>query len=160
MVASLLLKTRRILAVVASIAVITLGSVGYLAVGIRYAGFSVPMEHTSKVVDGLVTIPAGGFVDYPLVLPETWHGTMVRGSFTVSGGNGNGLNVFVMTETNFGFFQEGRKYYSYYYSLQRPTDRIAAEPFPSGATYYLVYSNSSPNTKHVQTSVDMLYYLT
>ncbi len=114
--------------------------------------------HSANIVNGLITVQAGGYNYYPFTLAAGTTSISVGGSFTASGGSGNDIEVFVMDETNFVNWKNGHQASAYYDSGQLTTGTISAS-LPSSGAYDLVYSNtfSTFSSKNVQTTVDISY---
>ena len=115
-------------------------------------------QHSTNIVNGLITVQPGGYNDYPMTIPSGVTSAVLTGTFTASGGSGNDIDVFVVDQTNFVNWQNGHQANAYYRSGQVTTGTISAS-LPAGATYYLVYSNtfSSASSKNVQTTVNLSY---
>jgi hypothetical protein len=114
---------------------------------------------SANIVNGLITVQAGGYNYYPFTLAAGSTGISVSGSFTASGGSGNDIEVFVMDESNFINWRNGHQASSYFSSGQLTTGTISAS-LPSTGAYDLVYSNtfSTFSSKNVQTTVNLDYY--
>lgn len=116
-------------------------------------------QQSANIVNGLITVQAGGYNYYPFTLAAGTTSITVSGSFTASGGSGNDIEVFVMDETNFINWKNGHQASAYYTSGQLTTATISAS-LPSSGAYELVYSNtfSTFSSKNVQTTVNLYYY--
>jgi len=109
---------------------------------------------TETVVDGVITVEAGRYVNYQFSVPSQ---ASVSGNFTASGGTGNDIRVLILDETSYINWANGHNVSTYYDSGQITTGKIAAR-IPEGK-YYLVYSNifSIASSKNVKTKVDITY---
>jgi hypothetical protein len=116
---------------------------------------------TSNIVNGLITVDAGGYNTYQFSVPDNAIGATISGSFLASGGSGNDIEVFVMSTTDFINWKNGHQSNVYYQSGKMTTQSISAS-LPSGSSLYLVYSNtfSTVTKKNVQTKVDLTYQTT
>jgi type II secretory pathway pseudopilin PulG len=116
-------------------------------------------QQSANIVNGLITVQAGGYNYYPFTMAAGTTSISVNGSFTASGGSGNDIAVFVMDETNFINWKNGHQANAYYSSGQLTTGTISAT-LPSSGAYDLVYSNtfSTFSSKNVQTTVNVYYY--
>jgi len=117
------------------------------------------LPRSANIVNGLITVQAGGYNYYFFTLPAGSTSISVSGSFTASGGSGNDIQVFVMDDANFINWKNGYQASSYYSSGQLTTGTISAN-LPSPSTYDLVYSNafSTVSSKNVQTTVNLYYF--
>jgi Ca2+-binding RTX toxin-like protein len=109
---------------------------------------------TETIVDGVVTVEAGKYVDYNFSVPSQ---ASISGNFTASGGSGNDIRVLILDETSYINWINGHNVSTYYDSGQITTGSITAS-VPKG-NYYLVYSNtfSTLSAKNVKTKVDVTY---
>ncbi len=109
---------------------------------------------TENIVDGVVTVEAGKYVDYKFSAPNQ---ALVSGNFTASGGSGNDIRVLILNETAYTNWVNGHDVSTYYDSGQLTTGSITAS-VPKG-NYYLVYSNtfSTVSSKSVTTKVTITY---
>jgi hypothetical protein len=109
------------------------------------------------IVHGNLTINAGSYERYNFTVPSGASDVHVDGTFTVSGGNGNTIKVYVMNNANFADWQKGSNVSMYYDSGELNSGNVAAT-LPSAGTYYLVYDNTfSAISKNVTTWVDFYY---
>ncbi len=109
---------------------------------------------TQTIVDGVVTVEAGKYVNYQFSVPSQ---ASVSGNFTASGGSGNDIRVLILDETSYVNWINGHNVSTFYDSGQITTGSITAS-LPKGS-YYLVYSNtfSIASSKNVKTKVDVMY---
>lgn len=117
-----------------------------------------PQQYTVNIVNGLITVPAGGYESYEFTVPACASYGTVSGSFTASGGSGNDIRVYIMNQTSFINWENGHTVPVYYSSGQLTTATIRAT-LPGGTTYYLVYDNTFSvfSSKNVQTTVNLYY---
>lgn len=136
------------------VAAVVIGSLGSGGGGINL----VPRRYTVNIVNGLITVPPGGYEYYEFTVPSCASNARVYGSFLASGGSGNDIIVDVMDQTNFINWENGHQAYAYYTSGQVTTGTINAY-LQGGNTYYLVYDNTFSvfSTKNVQTTVNLYY---
>jgi hypothetical protein len=64
---------------------------------------------SDNIVNGLITVQAGGYNYYPFTLAAGSTSISVSGSFTASGGSGNDIEVYVMDDTNFINWKNGHQ---------------------------------------------------
>jgi hypothetical protein len=115
-------------------------------------------QQVVNLVNGVVTLQAGGYQPFQMNIPPTSNFRHVLGNFNAS--SGNDVLVFVMDDRNFGYWRNGQSFMSVYYSLQVSYGYISASLGTSNV-YYLVYNNpsSAGPAKNIQTEAD-LYYTT
>lgn len=126
----------------------------FIAVILGIAISGCVSNKTETIVDSVVTVEAGEYVDYKFSIPSQ---ASVSGNFTASGGSGNDIRVLILDETSYINWVNGHDVSTYYDSGQMTTGRITAS-LPKG-NYYLVYSNifSTLSVKNVRTKVDVTY---
>ncbi len=120
----------------------------------------LPQVRTLNIVHGLITVQAGSYNYYEFTIPTTATNAYVAGTFYASGGTGNDITVYVMTQTDFVNWKNGHAF-SYYYSSGQLTTSSFSTSLPAGTTYELVYSNQNAliSSKNVQTTVNLFYTL-
>ncbi len=112
-----------------------------------------------KVVGDVIAVNATSYRVYPFSISSTAAGSSVQGDFAVSGGNGDGIRVYIMNATEFVSWQNGQAFSAYYSSGEATTGSIRADP-PIGGTYYLVYDNTfSAGSKNVDTTVYVMIFI-
>jgi hypothetical protein len=99
-------------------------------------------RHTEGVVNSSVTVGAGNFTSYKFVVPDSAAQAYVDGDFSVNGGFGNTVQVFVADRDSFLKFKGGETSDTFYNSGMMSQNSIRA-PLPGPGTYYLVCSNRS-----------------
>jgi hypothetical protein len=142
--------------VVAAIAVV--GSIFFFTAVNRSSILS--QIHTTNIVNGLITVRAGGYNYYEFIVPAGATSIHVGGTFTATGGSGNDVEVYIMDKTNFVNWSNGHQATANYNSGQLTTSSFDVILGP-GTTYDLVYSNtfSTFTSKNVQTTADLIYTL-
>ena len=154
-----LMRNLGILVVVVVLVIIVLAALASMGGGAGGSGGILPSQHTTNIVNGLITVSAGSYNYYPVDISAGVTGVSLQGSFTASGGSGNDIDVLIMDSTAFTNWQNGHQVSVYYDSGQETTGTVSAN-LPSGSgTYYLVYSNtfSTFSSKNVQTTVNLTY---
>jgi len=145
-----------VVVVVAAVAVV--GSLYYLGTINRSSILS--RVHTTNIVNGLITVQAGSWNSYEFSIQATATNAYLAGTFYASGGAGNDITVYVMTQTDFINWKNGHASNTYYNSGELTTSSFTTN-LPAGDTYDLVYSNTNAifSSKNVQTSANLLYTL-
>ena len=67
-----------------------------------------PIAHTIQIVNGTANVNAGAYVDYQFTIPSNASSIHVSGNFTVQGGSGSGIIVYIFDSTNFDIYENGR----------------------------------------------------
>ncbi len=82
-----------------------------------------------------------GFSYYTLTVPADATNVSVDGHFTATGGLGNDVEVYVLTEDNFVNFKNGHSSPTLYNSGRITQGSISAQ-LPATGNYYLVFNNN------------------
>lgn len=101
----------------------------------------VPQARTQTIVDGALTVAARGSTYYPITVPADATAVSVDGHFTATGGIGNDIEVYVLTEDNFVNFKNGHPSPTLYNSGKVTQDSISVT-LPASGNYYLVFNNN------------------
>jgi hypothetical protein len=101
----------------------------------------IPQARTQTIVDGALTVAALGSTYYPITVPADATTVSVDGHFTATGGLGNDIEVYVLTEDNFVNFKNGHPSPTLYNSGKVTQDSINVT-LPSTGNYYLVFNNN------------------
>jgi hypothetical protein len=116
------------------------------------------------LLNGTVTVNSGSYWYLQFVVPPNSNPQIhVSGNFTASGGSGNDIRVYVMSESSFrtGGFPEWGKSFNAYYDSRQVTAATFSVELPSAGTYYLVFDNIfSDSQKKVDAQVNLSYYYT
>lgn len=101
----------------------------------------MPSPHTQLIANGAITIRAASYSYYKFFVPSGATNAVVNGRFTATGGIGNDIEVYVLTEDGFVNFSNGHQTPTYYNSGKATQDSIRAV-LPGSGTYYLVFNNN------------------
>ena len=82
-----------------------------------------------------------GSTYYPITVPADATNVSVDGHFTATGGLGNDIEVYVLTEDNFVNFKNGHPSPTLYNSGKVTQDSISVT-LPASGNYYLVFNNN------------------
>jgi predicted nucleic acid-binding Zn ribbon protein len=117
-----------------------------------------PHAHIIPIVDGALTVRARGFSARRFVVPSGATNVSVDGHFIATGGMGNDVEVFVLSEDSFVNFQNHHSAQAYYNSGKVTESNINAV-LPGTGIYYLVFNNSfsSVTPKAVQANATLNY---
>lgn len=115
-------------------------------------------ERSATVVDGIITVKAGGYHDYPVRVKDGMDGARLSGRFTASGGSGNDIVVLVLDQDAFVNWTNGHGTSALYNSGQTTTGSVSAWLSEPG-TYHVVFSNrfSTLSSKDVTAEVNLKY---
>ena len=92
-------------------------------------------------MNGTANVNAGAYVDYQFIIPPNSSNIHVSGTFTVQGGSGSGIIVYIFDSTNFDNYANGSYFGALYQSSQTTTAPISSN-LDSNGTYYLVLDNT------------------
>ena len=124
-------------------------------------GTVVPQPHTQLLTNPVFTLKAGQGLHYTFKVPPNGASVHVEGTFSASGGSGNDIEVYLLSEDEFVNWQNNHPVKTFYNS-GRITQSTLSVDLPSGAaTYYLIFTNkfSLLTPKAVQASVRLHYNL-
>lgn len=116
-----------------------------------------PKVYTTDIVNGTANVNADEYVDYPFTVPVNSSNIHVSGNFTVQGGSGNGVIVYVFDITNYENYANGSYFGALYQSSQARTALISSNLDASG-NYFLVIDNTlSTITQTVDIQANVTY---
>ncbi len=119
---------------------------------------SPPIAHTIQIVNATANVDAGKYADYQFIIPSNSSSIHVSGTFTVQGGSGSGIIVYIFDSTNFDNYETGAYFGALYQSSQTTTSSISSNLDASG-TYYLVLDNTfSTINQTVNIQANATYY--
>jgi hypothetical protein len=113
----------------------------------------VKKQHTDTISNPELSVNATGYSYFKLDIPS--HATSVHfdGTFTASGGSGNDVEAYVLSEQDFLNWQNGHDSRSLYNSGKVTTATISVDLPDDAGVYYLVFNNRfslfSPKTVNV-----------
>jgi hypothetical protein len=100
-----------------------------------------PIAQAIQIVNGTANVAAGAYVDYPFIIPANSSSIHVSGTFTVQGGSGSGIIVYIFDSTNYYNYADGSYFGGLYQSSQTSTALISSNLDTNG-TYFLVLDNT------------------
>lgn len=117
---------------------------------------STPLKPiTREIVNGTTDVDAGENFDYPFTIPANSSSIHVSGNFSVEGGSGSGVIIYIFDITNYENYENGSYFGALYQSSQARTDLISSNLDASG-DYFLVIDNtlsSIAQTVYLQANV-------
>jgi hypothetical protein len=119
-----------------------------------------PQFQTQAIIESAFTVPGSGYHYVQFAVPTGATNVKLQGQFSATGGTGNDVEVWAVTEDGFTNWKNGHATNTFYSSgrVTRDTLNVA---LPGGGAYYLVFNNKfsflSPNA--VQANVNMTYYV-
>jgi hypothetical protein len=125
-----------------------------------HAAQGSPQLHTTTTGDKSFTVNAGGVYYFKFQVPAGGYSASLKGRFSATGGVGNDIDAFVITEDDYVNWQSGHTVHALYNS-GKATQETLNVPLPTDAgSYYLVFSNnfSLLTPKAVQVNVALAYY--
>jgi len=117
-------------------------------------------QHTLVINQQSVTASANGYYYFKLDVPPGSSGAHLQGSFTASGGSGNDIEAYVLSETDFVNWKNGHPAKTFYNSGKVTTGNININLPAEVGTCYLVFDNkfSLLSQKNVQVNATLTYY--
>jgi hypothetical protein len=116
----------------------------------------LPAQQTGGIFTGSMTVNANDYSYVSILVPMYASNAYVRGNFKVSGGSGEGIKVYIMSQTNYFDWQNGSQVYTYY-----STDKVTAGYIDIDVQfgiYYIVFDNTySPSYKTVSGEINLIY---
>ncbi len=119
-----------------------------------------PQLHRVVIGTGALTVPASNGVHFTLSVPEGATNVKVKGHFTATGGSGNDIEVYLLSEDQYTNWQNGHAT-STFYNSGRVTVGDLDVTLPNDAgTYYLVFANqfSLLTPKAIAENIALTYY--
>ena len=109
--------------------------------------------------EGAFTVPAGAYHYVKFTAPAGATNVKLQGHFTATGGSGNDIEVWLVTEDGFTNWQNGHAATTFYNSGRVTQDALNAS-LPGTGTYYLVFNNkfSFLSPKAVQANMSLSFY--
>jgi hypothetical protein len=116
-----------------------------------------PIPYSDVIANSTFNVTAGSWRYYTVDVTYAMLSPHLVGTFTASGGSGNDIRVFVMTDADYINWSNGHAVYPEYSSGQLTTGSF--DVYLSTGSYYLVYDNSfsSVSDKSVTTTVRLNY---
>ncbi len=118
-----------------------------------------PQVHRTKIGTGAITVNAGTYSYFTLTVPAEAANVKLQGHFTASGGSGNDIEAYVLSQDQYTNWQNGHATSTFYNSGKVTAGEIEAA-LPAGAgTYYLIFDNkfSLLTPKAVQEDMTLAY---
>jgi len=117
------------------------------------------IAQTIQIVNGAANVNASAYVDYPFIIPPNSSSIHVSGTFTVQGGSGSGIIVYIFDSTNFYNYADGSYFGALYQSSQTKTALISSNLDTNG-TYFLVLDNTfSTIAQTVNIQANVTYFM-
>jgi hypothetical protein len=119
-------------------------------------------SHTQSTGDVAFTLMPGAFCSFKFVVPSYHEDVSLKGTFSVVGRDGNGIETFVLNEGDYTSWQNGYTTYRYYDSgnVQQGSMDVPLLADAAG-TYYVVFNNRLPaaTAKNVKANMSLAYYV-
>jgi len=115
-------------------------------------------QHTERLNNPALSVNPTGFAYFKLDVPANASDVTLQGNFTASGGSGNDVEAYVMSEEDFVNWQNGHAAKTYYNSGKVTVGTINVH-VPAGRCY-LVFNNkfSLLSSKSVRVDGTLTYY--
>jgi len=116
-----------------------------------------------KLAAGAFTVPPGRYSFSKFTVPQRCSNVSVRGRFTASGGSGNDIEVYVLSEGELTNWKNGHQAQTIYNSgrvtAQNINLRLPSTSERQAVTYYIVFNNkfSAHGAKALKADVSLHY---
>jgi hypothetical protein len=138
---------------------IVAGSTGAVVILSKKNPSPPPIAHTIQIVNRTANVNASTYVDYQFIIPPNASSIHVSGTFTVQGGSGSGIIVYIFDSSNFEDYATGSYFGALYQSGQTTTALISSN-LDSNGTYFLVFDNTlSTITQTVNIQANATYFM-
>ena len=119
-----------------------------------------PQSHTQGTGDKAFTVNAGGIYYFTFEMPDGPFNATLKGHFAATGGTGNDVEAFVVTEDDFVNWQKGHPVKALYNSGRVTQETLNLSLPPNPGKYLLVFSNkfSLLTPKALQADITLTYY--
>jgi len=117
-------------------------------------------QHTTALANPALAVNALNFAYFKLDVPAGATSVLVHGNFTASGGLGNDVEVFLMSESDFVNWQNRHDSKTFYNSGKVTVGNLNVNLPADAGTYYLVFSNRFGllARKNVRVDAALTYY--
>ena len=106
-----------------------------------FASPDTPVVKATAILDGSATVPAAGFVSYPVKVDlASMTSATISGYVQASGGTGNDIDVLILSDADFQNWKNGQPVTPLYDSGKATGAQVFARPSASD-TYHVVLSN-------------------
>jgi hypothetical protein len=119
---------------------------------------TVQQTRTATITNAAITVQANGYSYYRFTVPVGATNATVQGHFNATGGSGNDIEVFVLSEDGFENWRNHHATQTHYNSGKVTQSAITAT-LPGEGTYYLVFNNnfSLLTPKAIEANVTLRY---
>jgi hypothetical protein len=123
---------------------------------VKSAPSPVWTHKTLNLVNGIITVKAGGWYSTSFTVSGNPSNETLIGSFTASGGSGNDIIALLLDDTAYTNWSNGHQVNVYYNSGQITTGKINVS-ITSAGKYFFVFSNrfSTFTSKEVNANVNV-----
>ena len=107
---------------------------------------------------GVLDVKVSDYDYYVFPVPKGASNPVVNGSFSVTSGSGNEINVYLMDEPNWLQWWTGHSDFTMLYNSGQVSTGVLDVDLPSNGTYYLVFDNQfSTSAKTISTNISLEY---
>jgi len=119
-----------------------------------------PQLHRVTIGTGVLTVNASNYAYYTLPVPAGAINARLQGHFSATGGSGNDIEVYLLSEDEYTNWQNGHSTAAFYNSGKVTVGDVNAALPNDAGTYYLVFNNrfSLLTPKAVQENMVLTYY--
>jgi len=130
--------------------------------GFRPSSPSIPQPQLHRVTigSGALTVNATTYAYFTLNVPSGANNVRLQGRFSATGGSGNDIEVFLLSDSQYTNWQNGHSTPTFYNSGKVTVNDVNVTLPNDAGTYYLVFNNkfSLLSPKAVEEHLTLTYY--
>lgn len=118
----------------------------------------IPTQKSISILSGSIKVNPLSQSSYSFSVPNAVLNPVISGSFSVSGGSGNDINVYIMSSQDYSSWKNGNQVYPNYNSGRVSSGNINLQLSP-GQAYYIIFDNtfSLISSKTVSGQITLTY---
>jgi hypothetical protein len=119
-----------------------------------------PQLHRVTIGSGALTVNASTYAYFTLNVPSGANNVRLQGRFSATGGSGNDIEVFLLSDSQYTNWQNGHSTPTFYNSGKVTVNDLNVVLPNDAGTYYLVFNNkfSLLSPKAVEERLSLTYY--
>lgn len=119
-----------------------------------------PQLHRVTIGSGAITVNAATYAYFTLNVPSGANNVRLQGRFSATGGSGNDIEVFLLSDSQYTNWQNGHSTPTFYNSGKVTVNDLNVTLPNDAGTYYLVFNNkfSLFSPKAVEEHLALTYY--
>ena len=119
-----------------------------------------PQLHRVTIGSGAITVNAATYTYFTLNVPSGANNVRLQGRFSATGGSGNDIEVYLLSDSQYTNWQNGHSTTTFYNSGKVTVNDMNVTLPSDAGTYYLVFNNkfSLFSPKAVEEHLTLTYY--